>query len=183
MMGWRRLLVVPVLASAACAACMVQVGEGPWRGGAEPATVPAAEVPHAAMVAEVHLEVNRARTDAGAPALTPATALDHVAAEHAQELAVRRVLDHSSVTPTRRTLAMRIEAGGVAWRSIAENLAQVPGASGVVARQTVRLWLNSSSHRRNLLDPALTHSGVGIARDEAGVWYVVQVYVLPARRE
>lgn len=74
---------------------------------------------------------------------------------------------------------MRIDAAGGSWSRIAENLATMSGPASNVAAQTVRLWLDSEGHRRNMLEPAYTHTGVGVAIDSDGIWYVTQVYVLP----
>jgi uncharacterized protein YkwD len=166
-----------------CAGCMIPVGELPFPPPTDPEPAPPARVPgdqpYAAAAEQVLQEANRARSAIGARALVPDARLDAAAAEHAAELARRRVLDHESTRPDRRTVSQRVDAAGVAWRRIAENLAQLPGGSAAVASQSVRLWLDSPGHRVNLLEPAYTRSGVGIARDASGLWYVVQLYVLP----
>ena len=106
-------------------------------------------------------------------------ALDQAARAHAQELAARRTLDHNSTDPELRTPGMRATAAGVTWSSIAENLASMSGAAASVGAQTGSIWMNSSGHRNNLLNARYTHTGVGVAVDDRGVWYVTQLYVLP----
>jgi uncharacterized protein YkwD len=136
--------------------------------------------PYAVVAGHVLQEVNRARAAAAVGELSADPRLDQAATEHARELAGRRTLDHESLRPDRRTFTLRVEAVGVAWRSLAENLAQVPGSRTVVARQTARAWLNSPGHRQSMLNAAYTHSGVGVAEDASGYWYIVQLYVLPS---
>jgi uncharacterized protein YkwD len=121
---------------------------------------------------------NRARADADARPLREVDVLTTAAQEYARELAQRRLLDHASATPGRTTPAQRIEAAGGTWKRAAENLASMSDYTNV-PRVTINLWLNSPPHRRNLLDPAYTTTGVGVARDASGTWYIVQLYVLP----
>jgi uncharacterized protein YkwD len=136
----------------------------------------------AAVADGVLAEANRARRGAGAPALQADPDLEHAAAEYAAELAGRGVLDHDSPAPGRRTVSQRVDAVGVAWSRVAENLGLVRTHEAAVAGTVVRLWLESPGHRSNLLDAGYTRAGTGVARDRAGDWYVVQVYVTPRMR-
>jgi uncharacterized protein YkwD len=133
----------------------------------------------AAVEREVIAEVNRTRESQGLRALHADAALNRAAREHSEELALRRTLDHTSTHPARRTMTMRIDAAGGSWTRAAENLANMSGPASSVATQTVRLWLRSEGHRRNMLEPSYTQTGVGLAIDERGVWYITQLYVLP----
>jgi uncharacterized protein YkwD len=146
-------------------------------------------VDHARVAADVLAEANLARQSARVPPLAHWPVLDRAAHGHAIELARRGVLDHRSATAGRETVTARIEAAGGTWRSAGENLFfySFRGRSAVLttvatdelARHTIRGWLDSPGHRRNLLNGGFTHAGTGVARDEAGGWYVVQVYALP----
>jgi uncharacterized protein YkwD len=71
----------------------------------------------------------------------------------------------------------------VAWSRAAENLGQLPGPLADVPRRVVQMWLDSPGHRSSLLDPVWTQTGVGIAQDREGYYYVVQLYLLPRRME
>jgi uncharacterized protein YkwD len=136
----------------------------------------------AAVARAVVAEVNRTRVAEGLAALSDDAALARAAREHSEELAARRTLDHNSTDPERRTMTMRIEAAGGTWTRAAENLANMSGAASSVPAQSAQMWLTSEGHRRNLLSPTYTHTGVGVAVDRRGIWYVTQLYVLPARR-
>jgi len=49
-----------------------------------------------------------------------------------------------------------------------------------LAQSLVEGWENSSVHRRNLLDPDVRDTGVGIAKSrKTGRWYAVQMFGLP----
>jgi uncharacterized protein YkwD len=166
-----------------CLAAGCALPHGPSRPPDASASGPAPlERPYPAISDGVLVEVNRARQKAGAAPLQAMAALDRVALEYAYELAERGLLDHRSPTPGRETMVQRIEAGGVAWRRAAENLAFRGGPASDVAVMVVAGWLSSPRHQRNLLDVEYTRSGVGVARAASGTWYVVQVYVLPAGR-
>jgi uncharacterized protein YkwD len=127
-------------------------------------------------------EANRARRAAGVASLQADPDLDRAAAEYASELADRGLLDHDSPTPGRRTVSQRVDAAGVAWTRVAENLGLVRTHEAAVAATVVRLWLGSPGHRSNLLDAGYVWAGAGVARDRVGDWYVVQVYVTPRLR-
>jgi uncharacterized protein YkwD len=166
-----------LLAVLLLAGCQVMLPEAAG-GGAAPAT--GTTVSTYASVADALLaEANRARARAGVPPLRADPALDRAAIEHAAELAVRRVLDHRSSTPGRETVTQRIEAAGGRWANAGENLASLTHPAEQVPSQTVGIWLGSTGHRRNLLDPVLTLAGTGIARHPTGHWYIVQIYVRP----
>ena len=159
------------------AGCMVPVGGLPAT-----ASTPVPESPTdatmAAVARAVMAEVNRTRVAEGLAALSEDAALARAARDHSEELAARRTLDHSSTDPERRTVTMRIEAAGGTWLRAAENLASMTGPSSRVP-QTAQMWLSSDGHRRNMLSASYTHTGVGVAIDRFGVWYVTQLYVFP----
>jgi uncharacterized protein YkwD len=193
----RRGMSGQLLLALVCAGCTIPLGDPTIRPPAglvrppadhvvlpgdivPPGDVVPADGPYAALASQVVDEINRVRAAADVGILAADPRLDQAAVEHARELAGRRVLDHESMRPERRTIMLRVETAGVPWRTVAENLAQVPGSRGGVARQTARAWLDSPGHRRSMLDARYTHTGVGVAEDAAGYWYVVQLYVLPA---
>jgi uncharacterized protein YkwD len=159
------------------AGCTVPVLRSPEQPAAPPPSPTAATF--AGVERAVFAEVNRLRAAAGIGALSRSAALDRAAREHSEELAERRLLDHNSTDAARRTPGLRVSAVGVAWTAVAENLAAMSGTAGSVAAQTGTLWLNSPDHRSNMLSARFTHSGVGVAVDRRGLWYVTQVYVLP----
>jgi uncharacterized protein YkwD len=175
-MAGRNLIPLLVLLSATCAILPPSAPE-------PTALVPPLNRPWPSISDRLLVEVNRARQRVGSPPLLAAEALDRVAHDYAAELARRGALDHVSPTPGLESMGKRIEAGGVSWRRAAENLGRRTGPAGDVAANIVAGWLASPGHAANMLEPAYTSAGTGVARDPAGMWFVVQLYVRPVRRD
>jgi uncharacterized protein YkwD len=144
----------------------------------ETAAEPATPNDIAALEREVIDVVNRTRASGDAQRLQRNDAMMRAARAHAQELARRGVLDHASRTPGRETFARRLAAEGApAWTLAGENLIQLPHVALDVPEEAVTGWLGSPSHRSQMLEPSYTDTGVGIAQDAAGNWYVVQLFI------
>ena len=59
----------------------------------------------------------------------------------------------------------------------AENVAR----GNVTPERMMEMWMHSRGHRRNILDPRLTHVGLGAAQGSGGQWFGVQVFLGYAR--
>jgi uncharacterized protein YkwD len=81
--------------------------------------------------------------------------------------------------PARGALAQRLSAAGLSFRGAAENLNYSRGYSDPPAA-AVQGWMMSPGHRKNLLDSAFTHTGIGVARAKDGTWYATQIFLRPA---
>ena len=91
--------------------------------------------------------------------------LDRAAERHARDMVRRRYFAHTSRGG--RTLTQRARAAGYlpragGWR-LGENLAWGSGRSAT-ARSTVRGWLHSPPHRRNVLAAGFRDVGVAVVR-------------------
>lgn len=62
------------------------------------------------------------------------------------------------------------------WDKIGENLFFCEGYDNFDAL-AVRGWMNSSEHRRNILDRQFTATGIGIAQTREGRIYITQVFI------
>jgi uncharacterized protein YkwD len=129
-----------------------------------------------AVEAALDARVDAARRDRGLAPLEATKALARVARAHSREMArvgriAHRGLDGSNV-------AERVLAAGVRFAVVSENLSLLRGHAAP-AGPAVEGWLKSPGHRRNLLDPRVTHTGVGIATDGEGGLYVTQIYLRP----
>lgn len=104
--------------------------------------------------------VNGSRADASLPAL----AVDNTAQTKAQAWA-----DHLAST---NTLAHSTLTAGMddQWARLAENVGY-----GASIEQIHHAFLSSAGHRANILDPGLTHVGVGVAHGH-GRTFVVLVF-------
>jgi uncharacterized protein YkwD len=62
--------------------------------------------------------------------------------------------------------------GHLPWRKLGENIAVAGSISGAHAA-----FMKSTGHRNNILDPEYTHAAVGVSRDSAGRYWVVQEFM------
>jgi uncharacterized protein YkwD len=112
--------------------------------------------PHPDFADMVITLVNRERTTAGCPALTPNDTLIQVARAHSQDMAIHRFLEHTGSDG--RSPAQRVQAAGYQFRIVAENVA----AGRLTPESAVKGWMQSSEHRANILNCALRDTGVGV---------------------
>ena len=81
-------------------------------------------------------------------------------------------------TPSDRATASRYD-----YALVLENIAYQFQSDGISTEQlgtdlTVG-WQNSPGHRKNMLDPDVTETGVAIARSEGGIYFAVQMFGRP----
>ena len=126
--------------------------------------------------------VNQSRQEHGLPPLALEDKLNRSAQAHAGDMFTRRYYNHDS--PEGRTAHDRyIEAGGSKWRMVAENIAHCSGCRpparvGILTRLH-RGWMESPSHRENILREGLTHFGFGMNIDEERELYAAQTFAGP----
>ena len=119
------------------------------------------------------LAADRAR--AGLPPLQLDAALTRVARAHSEDMAIGNFFGHAS--PRTGLVGDRLRAAGYQALSYGENLAK----NDHLAEAEASLW-DSLGHRANIIEPASTHVGVGVARvpGDDGGWLVTQVFARPA---
>ena len=130
----------------------------------------------AASEAATEAAVNVERRRRGLPGLAHLDVLGEIARSHSQDMARRHYFAHAS--PEGQSVVDRARARGIGYRRLAENIAENKGAYDPV-RTAVRGWMESPGHRANILEPELTHTGVGIAVDDDGGIYLTQVFLRP----
>lgn len=109
---------------------------------------------------------NRQRRAHGCGSLRSSTALRRSARGHTVAMATQGVMSHQ--LPGEVKFSTRItRAGYTNWRLVAENVAR--GFSG--PRAVVRAWMNSPSHRRNVLNCRLRDLGVGVVLQDGQLWW------------
>lgn len=117
---------------------------------------------------------NRLRARRGLWELQPNDTLDAAAQRYAEDMIASDFYGHES--PGGTTVMERVRSGGYRALHAGENLAQ----GSADPREVFDGWVESESHRRNLLHPGFRHLGVGMAQGETGdggyriVW--VQVF-------
>jgi uncharacterized protein YkwD len=95
---------------------------------------------------------------------------------HAEQMARARQQAHVLPNAVYPRAEDRLAAAGYSWQSFGENLAL--GQSSPA--EAVRSWMDSRSHRSNIVSPEFTELGVGYAIDRTGRPYYVQVFANPS---
>jgi len=133
------------------------------RTGAVRVSGPAAASVADPVAAAVHALTDAERVRAGLGRLAGSPCAQGFAQRHADALAAGRAAwAHQPLTPV-------LTACGAS--TVGENISR--GWS--TPEQVVAAWMASSGHRANLLRPAFTRAGIGVARSATGTVYVVQV--------
>ena len=78
-----------------------------------------------------------------------------VAYEHSKDMATYDYIDHTS--PSGLSPFDRLDLEGIYYITAAENI----GSGFITAEDVVKSWMNSESHRDNILNFEFTHIGVG----------------------
>ena len=124
----------------------------------------------AAFEAEVIRVINIERSMAGLPPLHMNTRLRQAARIRARELPV--LFSHN-------------RPGGRAWHTVLTDVGVRPYGSGeniasghITPTSVVIAWMNSPSHRRNILASNFTQIGVGVYQDANGMVHWVQLFTV-----
>jgi uncharacterized protein YkwD len=107
--------------------------------------------------------VNRERAQRGLPPLGQNALLDAASTEHSQDMVRRNYFEHA--TPDGRSVGDRLRAIGYqrgVSASAGENIAYGVGEESTPA-SIVQAWMHSPGHRADILRPAFTEIGIGIA--------------------
>jgi hypothetical protein len=107
---------------------------------------------------------NADRTATGLPALVTAPDLQSFAQRRAEEMARANKLWHTS------NLGTQVAN----WQRVGENVGRGPSLRDI---QTA--FMNSPSHRENILHPAFTQIGTGVASDGGQLLYVAVIFRQP----
>ena len=111
--------------------------------------------------------INRIRNDQELSTLLSNVDLQNVAQEYAERMANEDFVGHQS--PDGSTPATRLE--GLNLRSFAENVSY--GSNLNLALSGLE---NSGSHRKNILSSRWLRMGVGLAQNQKGEFYIVQLF-------
>lgn len=134
----------------------------------------------AALELELEQAVNDFRTRHRLVPLEHSETLAEVARGHSRDMVARDYFEHD--TPEGQDVADRVLAAGVSYRKVGENLAKIEGTRSPVS-QAMEGWMNSRSHRANLVTPEFEQGGVGVAIDADGAIYFTQVYLDPQEKK
>ncbi|MDG9720667.1 CAP domain-containing protein [Streptomyces sp. DH24] len=131
--------------------------------GPSPATAPAALTHGQSSLEAQTLElINQHRRTAGCQPLRPLPALQSAASRHSDFMARAHALVHSTTPPPSGHDGHRRPP-----RAWAENIA----TGHPTAATVVTAWMNSPGHRRNILNCAYTHTGLGLTAYQGRTWW------------
>jgi len=119
-------------------------------------------------VAEQYLlaAANQERASLGLPLLHRNVLLVNAAIQHAQAMAAHASISHQF--PGEAELTARAADAGVRFSVVSENVGEAPSAVKIHD-----MWMHSSDHRTNLLDPAVDSVGISVIA-RAGELYAVE---------
>jgi uncharacterized protein YkwD len=117
--------------------------------------------------------VNKIRTDYALAPLIYSTQLEQSAQEYADRMAHEGFFAH--ITPEGQNVQQRIDVTGFTDKTFRQDCRCIPGyalaenlARGQkTAEEAVHDWMESPNHRAAILNPAYTHTGIGL---NAGLW-------------
>jgi uncharacterized protein YkwD len=131
--------------------------------GAEAASAGTVGASRSQLRSDVVVSVNKVRMQQGCKPLKVATKLTTSAQRHANDMSVTEFFSHTSANG--RSWVKRQRAAG--WKQPGgENIARGYDSAGEV----MRAWMNSPSHRRNIVNCKFRHIGVGYTA--AGQYWV-----------
>ena len=147
----------------------------PMAGAAAPAAATAAPPNRSAYgntESRIFDLINAQRQHQGLRPLVYNAQLDRMAKIQADNMARFQKMAHVLPDANLPSLGDRARYVGYTYGRIAENVALgFPNAETVVEG-----WMNSSGHRRNILDHEVGETGIAIARSSAGGLYYCQVF-------
>lgn len=135
----------------------------------KPATIPTLE-------REAFELINVKRAAQGLPQLTWNDEVAKVARIHSQNMAAYKFFDHKGLDGL-MVNGRADQAGLNKWRSIGENIAFMRGYDHP-AEFAVECWMESTSHRNNLLRTDWKESAIGVAKAADGSYYFTQVFLI-----
>ncbi|GAA0474306.1 sigma-70 family RNA polymerase sigma factor [Streptomyces sp. NPDC046215] len=125
-------------------------------------TPPAGNAGGGGIAQQVVSLVNDERAKAGCSPLRSNPQLTTAAQRHSDDMAARDYMDHNN--PDGLGPGERITNAGYRWSTYGENVAA--GQSGPAA--VMNSWMNSSGHRKNILNCSFKEIGVGMTSDSGG---------------
>lgn len=119
--------------------------------------------------------LNQKRVENGLTPLVWNEQLAGIARTHSQSMADFNYFSHRGLD-NKMVSGRADDVGLKKWRAIGENIAYNRGYDDPIGR-AVEGWLDSPSHRHNLLDDTWKETAVGIAVTADGSYYLTQVFL------
>lgn len=124
---------------------------------------------------EVFDLINKRRMQSGLSSLEWNDDIAKMARQHSENMANHKFFSHTDLKGL--MVNDRADASGIKkWQAIGENIAYNRGYENP-AVFAVERWMQSSSHRENLLSNRWKESGIGIAVTADGTYYFTEVFL------
>ena len=114
--------------------------------------------------------LNKARTDAGLPKLSADATLFKVARLKAQDMVKNSYFSHTS--PTYGSPFAMMKKYGVGYKVAGENIAGNPSLQDAVTS-----WLNSPTHKQNILSNSYNYIGIGIEKSDTYGYVISTMFI------
>jgi len=121
--------------------------------------------------------LNEERANAGLPPLAIDGRLVGLARERSNDMVTRDYFSHT--TPEGKMIFDFLDARGIYSPYAGENLARTNGEANQAVQLAVSGFMNSGTHRRNVLNSHYTHLGIGEATSPEGMKYFALVFIGP----
>lgn len=131
------------------------------QGACQFASLPAQKSTPAKFAKAVHCLINKRRAAHNLPKLRRVGALDRSARKHSRLMRDKRCFAHQC--PGEGDLGARISKARYRYRVAGENIAWVGGRDST-PKWVVEAWMNSPSHRANILRRDYRDTGIGVVR-------------------
>jgi uncharacterized protein YkwD len=118
--------------------------------------------------------VNHQREVKGLRALEESDELLEVARDYSRRMAEEGFFSH--IDPEGKSVRERVREAGLRWHVLGENLAFSRGYVSPVAATLVG-WMDSPTHRKNILEPSYTEGAVGAWISSKGTVYFTQIFL------
>lgn len=114
--------------------------------------------------------LNKARTNAGLPKLATDSNLFKVARLKAQDMVKNSYFSHTS--PTYGSPFKMMKTYGVSYKVAGENIAGNPSL-----QDAVTAWLNSPTHKQNILSNSYNYIGIGIEKSDTYGYVISTMFI------
>lgn len=114
--------------------------------------------------------LNKARTDAGLPKLSKDSSLFKVARLKAQDMVKKSYFSHTS--PTYGSPFNMMKTYGISYKVAGENIAGNPSL-----QDAVTAWLNSPTHKQNILSNSYNYIGIGVEKSDTYGYIISTMFI------
>lgn len=148
---------------------ILELNEAPPANGLP--AIPSVPAANEKIMDEIVVLINKERAKVGAPSLKVDEGVEDIALIKSKDMVDNNYFAHES--PTLGLYSDLLKKAGISYRAAGENLV----AGYTTAESAVDAWMNSPGHKKNLLNPVYTHTGVGTYTGGAYRMYHTQIFI------